>query len=325
MLTKYRYVMFKIGIDAMGGDFAPEAAVLGAIDAAKAVGSDSRIVLFGDKNAIEAILEREKCPASTFDIVPTTEIITMSDHPAQAFAKKSDSSIAVGFGYLAKGLIDGFASAGSTGAMMVGSMYAVKPIEGVIRPTISSLIPTATGRPSLLLDVGLNVDCKPEVLYQYGIIGSIYAQSVLGIENPRVALLNIGEEREKGNAQAKATHELMANNGGQFNFVGNVEGTHLFSNQVADVIVCDGFVGNILLKQAESIYHITRKMGIQNPFLDQMNYEAVGGTPVLGINAPVIIGHGCSSPLAIKNMILQTEKTVKADLANKLKQILKVE
>ncbi len=317
--------MFKIGIDAMGGDFAPEAAVLGAIDAAKAVGSDSRIVLFGDKNAIEAILEREKCPASTFDIVPTTEIITMSDHPAQAFAKKSDSSIAVGFGYLAKGLIDGFASAGSTGAMMVGSMYAVKPIEGVIRPTISSLIPTATGRPSLLLDVGLNVDCKPEVLYQYGIIGSIYAQSVLGIENPRVALLNIGEEREKGNAQAKATHELMANNGGQFNFVGNVEGTHLFSNQVADVIVCDGFVGNILLKQAESIYHITRKMGIQNPFLDQMNYEAVGGTPVLGINAPVIIGHGCSSPLAIKNMILQTEKTVKADLANKLKQILKVE
>lgn len=325
MLTKYRYVMFKIGIDAMGGDFAPEAAVLGAIEAAKAVGSDSRIVLFGDKNAIEAILEREKCPASTFDIVPTTEIITMSDHPAQAFAKKTDSSIAVGFGYLAKGLIDGFASAGSTGAMMVGSMYAVKPIEGVIRPTISSLIPTATGRPSLLLDVGLNVDCKPEVLYQYGIIGSIYAQSVLGIENPRVALLNIGEEREKGNAQAKATHELMAENGGQFNFVGNVEGTHLFSNQVADVIVCDGFVGNILLKQAESIYHITRKMGIQNPFLDQMNYEAVGGTPVLGINAPVIIGHGCSSPLAIKNMILQTEKTVKADLANKLKQILKVE
>ncbi len=325
MLTKYRYVMFKIGIDAMGGDFAPEAAVLGAIEAAKAVGSDSRIVLFGDKNAIEAILEREKCPASTFDIVPTTEIITMSDHPAQAFAKKTDSSIAVGFGYLAKGLIDGFASAGSTGAMMVGSMYAVKPIEGVIRPTISSLIPTATGRPSLLLDVGLNVDCKPEVLYQYGIIGSIYAQSVLGIENPRVALLNIGEEREKGNAQAKATHELMADNGGLFNFVGNVEGTHLFSNQVADVIVCDGFVGNILLKQAESIYHITRKMGIQNPFLDQMNYEAVGGTPVLGINAPVIIGHGCSSPLAIKNMILQTEKTVKADLANKLKQILKVE
>lgn len=317
--------MFKIGIDAMGGDFAPEAAVLGAIDAAKAVGSDSRIVLFGDRSAIEAILEREKCPVSTFDIVPTTEIITMSDHPAQAFAKKPDSSIVVGFGYLAKGAIDGFASAGSTGAMMVGSMYAVKPIEGVIRPTISSLIPTVTGQPCLLLDVGLNVDCKPEVLYQYGIIGSIYAQSVFGIENPRVALLNIGEEREKGNAQAKATHELMAENGGQFNFVGNIEGTHLFSGKVADVIVCDGFVGNVILKQAEGIYHITHKMGMSNPFLDRMNYETVGGTPVLGINAPVIIGHGCSSPLAIKNMILQTEKTVKADLANKLKQILKVD
>ena len=207
---------------------------------------------------------------------------------------------------------------------MVGSMYAVKPVEGVIRPTISSIIPTVSGC-GLLLDVGLNVDCKPEVLYQYGIIGSVYAQSVLGIDNPRVGLLNIGEEREKGNAQAKTTHEMMADNGGQFNFVGNVEGTHLFSGKIADVIVCDGFVGNVVLKQAEGIYHITKKMGVQNAFLDQMNYENVGGTPVLGINAPVIIGHGCSSPLAIKNMIKQTERTIKADMVNKLKKILKVE
>ena len=148
---------------------------------------------------------------------------------------------------------------------------------------------------------------------------------MLGIDNPRVGLLNIGEEREKGNAQAKTTHEMMADNGGQFNFVGNVEGTHLFSGKIADVIVCDGFVGNVVLKQAEGIYHITKKMGVQNAFLDQMNYENVGGTPVLGINAPVIIGHGCSSPLAIKNMIKQTERTIKADMVNKLKKILKVE
>ena len=206
--------------------------------------------------------------------------------------------------------------------MMVGSMYAVKPIEGVIRPTISSLIPTILGRSGLILDVGLNIDCKPEVLYQYGILGSIYAQSVLGIENPRVALLNIGEEREKGNAQAKATHELMANNNGDFNFVGNIEGTQLFTGKVADVIVCDGFMGNVVLKQAESMYHILKKMGIENAFLDGMNYESVGGTPVLGINAPVVIGHGCSTPLAIKNMILQTERQVKADLASKLKQVI---
>ena len=316
--------MFRIGIDAMGGDYAPEAVVMGAISALDAIGADSRIVLFGAKDEIEAILRREGCPVDKFDIVATSEVITMSDHPAHAFAKKSDSSIVRGFEALARGEIDGFASAGSTGAMMVGSMYAVKPVEGVIRPTISSIIPTVSGC-GLLLDVGLNVDCKPEVLYQYGIIGSVYAQSVLGIDNPRVGLLNIGEEREKGNAQAKTTHEMMADNGGQFNFVGNVEGTQLFSGKIADVIVCDGFVGNVVLKQAEGIYHITKKMGVQNAFLDQMNYENVGGTPVLGINAPVIIGHGCSSPLAINSMINQTERTIKADMVNKLKKILKVE
>ena len=166
-----------------------------------AIGAESRIVLFGDEARIRELLAAEQCPAERFDIVATTEVIEMGDHPAKAFQAKSDSSIAVGFGYLAKGLVDGFASAGSTGAMMVGSMYAVKPIEGVIRPAISSLVPTASGRPALLLDVGLNVDCKPEVLAQYGLIGSIYAEAVLGIENPRVGVLNIGEEETKGNAQ----------------------------------------------------------------------------------------------------------------------------
>ena len=166
----------------MGGDFAPEAAVKGAVMALDAIGSDSRIVLFGDEEKIKAVLAAEKCPAERFDIVATTEVIEMGDHPAKAFQSKADSSITVGFGYLAKGAIDGFASAGSTGAMMVGSMYAVKPIEGVIRPTISSIVPTASGRPALLLDVGLNVDCKPEVLAQYGLIGSIYAEAVLAQE-----------------------------------------------------------------------------------------------------------------------------------------------
>ncbi len=312
--------MIKIGVDAMGGDYAPEAAVKGAIMALDEIGRESRIVLFGDEEKIRAILAAENCPAEKFDIVATTEVIEMGDHPAKAFQQKSNSSITVGFGYLAKGLIQGFASAGSTGAMMVGSMYALKPIEGVIRPTITTLVPTITGRPALLVDVGLNVDCKPEVLVQYGLIGSIYAQSVLGIENPRVAVLNIGEEEAKGNAQAKTTHEMMKEEK-RINFVGNVEGSHIFSGKIADVIVCDGFVGNIVLKMAEGLYRINKAMGGNNKFWEAMNYENVGGTPVLGVNAPVVIGHGGSSPLAIKSMIRTTEQVALANFPTRLKEV----
>ena len=289
----------------MGGDYAPEAAVKGAVMALDAIGSDSRIVLFGDEEKIKSVLASEGCPAERFGIVATTEVIEMGDHPAKAF--------------LAKGAVDGFASAGSTGAMMVGSMYAVKPIEGVVRPTISSIVPTIAGRPALLLDVGLNVDCKPEVLAQYGLIGSIYAEAVLGIERPRVAVLNIGEEETKGNAQTKATYELLKAES-RINFVGNVEGSYLFSGKVADVIVCDGFVGNTALKMAEGLYRINTALGCRNAFWDAMNYENVGGTPVLGVNAPVIIGHGCSSPQAIRSMILSTEQVIKADLTAKLQR-----
>ena len=306
----------------MGGDYAPEAAVKGAVMALDAIGPDSRIVLFGDEAKIKAVLEAEGCSAERFDIVATTEVIEMGDHPAKAFQAKADSSITVGFGYLAKGAIDGFASAGSTGAMMVGSMYAVKPIEGVIRPAISSIVPTIAGRPALLLDVGLNVDCKPEVLAQYGLIGSIYAEAVLGIGKPRVAVLNIGEEETKGNAQTKATYELLKEDG-RINFVGNVEGSYIFTGQVADVIVCDGFVGNTVLKMAEGLYRINKKLGGGNAFWDAMNSENVGGTPVLGVNAPVIIGHGISSARAIKSMILSTEQCIKADLTVKLQHAFK--
>lgn len=311
--------MLKIGIDAMGGDYAPEAAVKGAIMALDAIDSESRIVMFGDEQKIKDMLASEGCPTERFDIVSTTEVIKMGDHPAKAFQAKSDSSITVGFDYLAKGAIDSFASAGSTGAMMVGSMCAVQPIEGVIRPTISSLIPTIMGPPALLLDVGLNVDCKPEVLAQYGLIGSIYAESVLGIETPRVAVLNIGEEQTKGNIQSKVTYELLSEDD-RINFVGNVEASYIFTGKVADVIVCDGFVGNTVLKMAEGLYRINKSMGGDNPFWSAMNYENVGGTPVLGVNAPVLIGHGCSTPLAIKSMIVSAEQVVKANVTAKLKQ-----
>ena len=306
----------------MGGDYAPEAAVKGAVMALDAIGPDSRIVLFGDEARVRAVLAGEGCPADRFDIVATTEVIEMGDHPAKAFQAKADSSITVGFGYLAKGAIDGFASAGSTGAMMVGSMYAVKPIEGVIRPTISSIIPTVTGHPALLLDVGLNVDCKPEVLAQYGLIGSIYAEAVLGIRKPRVAVLNIGEEETKGHTQSKATYELLKADD-RIDFVGNVEASYLFTGKVADVVVCDGFVGNTVLKMAEGLYHINKKLGGGNAFWDAMNYENVGGTPVLGVNAPVVIGHGISSPKAIRSMILSAERCITADLTAKLQRAFK--
>lgn len=306
----------------MGGDYAPEAVVTGALQAAALMAGDVRIVLFGDEQAIRAIMEREGCASDKFDIVHTTQVITMSDHPAQAFNKKPDSSITVGFEWLKKGELDGFASAGNTGAMLVGSMYTVKAIEGIIRPTISSHIPVLGGGSALLLDVGLNVDSRPDVLDQYGLIGSIYARKVLDIENPRVALLNIGEEREKGNLTTKAAYDIMIDSP-RYNFVGNIEGKHLFTGEVADVIVCDGFVGNIVLKQAEGMYEIIQKLGVRsNEFFEGLNYEHVGGTPVLGVNASVTVGHGRSTPRAISNMILQTERAVRSDVVGTIRKMI---
>ena len=248
--------MIKIGIDAMGGDFAPEVAVEGAVMSLNYLDKESRIVLYGDKERIVELLHKYGSSEKEFDIVATSQVIEMGDHPAKAFIAKADSSITVGFKDLAAGKIDGFASAGSTGAMMVGSMQVIKPIEGVIRPVLATLIPTVSAehgiRRAVLMDVGLNVDAKPEVLAQYGLLGSIYAKSALQMENPRVALLNIGEEEGKGNAQAKATYDLMKADG-RYNFVGNVEASYIFTGKIGDVVVADAFVGNSLLKMAEAL------------------------------------------------------------------------
>lgn len=306
----------RIGLDAMGGDFAPRVTVQGALSALAFLSSDTTLVLFGDREQIMPYIPGGIVSDERLEIVHTSEVIEMGDHPAKAFGQKTDSSITVGFTHLQRGLIDGFASAGSTGAMMVGSMFTVKQIEGVIRPTIATHIKTPTGRRVTLLDVGLNSDCKAEVLYQYGIIGSIYCQGVLGIESPRVALLNIGSEPEKGNILCKATYTLMENSK-EFNFVGNVEGNDIFEGSKADVVVCDGFTGNVVIKMAESIYEIFKKQGSDTTIVEGFNYEQVGGTPILGINSNVIIGHGCSSSMAIQNMVLETERTVKADIISK--------
>ena len=312
----------RIGLDAMGGDFAPEATVKGAIMALDVVGEDCRIVLYGDRERICEVLHREGVAVEQFDIVHTSEVIEMGDHPVRAFQQKSDSSVAVGFQQLASGEIDGFASAGSTGAMLVGSMQVVRPIEGVIRPTIATVAISSAGRPVILLDVGINIDCKPDVLEQYALIGSVYASSVLGVENPRVALLNVGEEAVKGTLMIKAAYELMQMGGesGHYNFVGNVEASRIFTSEVADVVVCDGFVGNTILKLTEGLYSINQTLGEQNSFWRGMNYELTGGTPVLGVNAPVTIGHGKSTPLAVKNMILTTRHTIKTALVERLRE-----
>lgn len=314
--------MIRIGLDTMGGDFAPKAAVKGAILALDAIDCNSRIVLYGDKARICDILHSEGCPLNRFDIVATTEVIEMCDHPVRAFQQKRDSSIVVGFRHLAEGKIDGFASAGSTGAMMVGATQVIKVVEGVIRPTISTIIPTITGASSILLDVGLNIDCKPDVLEQYALLGSAYAKSVLNIAKPRVALLNIGTEPSKGNLQTKAAYELLqvGSEAAQYNFVGNIEASNLFTSDVADVIVCDGFIGNTILKLAEGLYSV---MPAKQPFWERLNYENTGGTPVLGINASVVIGHGKSTPLAIKNMILSTEESVNSGLIENLRNLFK--
>jgi phosphate acyltransferase len=307
----------KIGVDVMGGDFAPDAIIEGAVDTLKHLSADETLVLLGDEGSINRKLDEMNIPLSSFVIVPTSQVIEMGDHPAKAFSQKKDSSIAVGYGMLKKGLLEGFCSAGNTGAMLVGASYTVNVIPGVFRPALATILPCIDGRDSVILDVGLNPDCKPDVLLQYGILGSLYARFVLGIEDPTVGLLNIGEEETKGTSAVKAAYELMKEHPGM-NFSGNIEGHALFHENITDVVVCDGFVGNIVLKEAEAVYSILKKINISHPFIDRLNFENIGGTPVVGVNANVVIGHGISKRKAVKNMILQTRAVVKANLAQKI-------
>ena len=310
----------RIGLDAMGGDFAPEVTVLGADLFLQEYPTGYELVLFGDQEAILSVCRAHQIDVSRFEIVPTTEVIAMGDHPAKAYAQKTDSSICVGYQHLAARKIDGFASAGSTGAMMVGAMYTAKVIPGVLRPTIATIAPRLDGKGNVLLDIGLNADCKPDVLYQYAVIGSLYAEFVYNIPSPRVGLLNIGSEPEKGDLVTKSAYQLM-DGSKDFNFIGNVEGHEIFSDK-ADVIVTNGFVGNIVLKEAESFSHIAKKMGLKHPFFDRVNPEIQGGTPVLGIDANVIIGHGASNDIAIKNMLKITQQVIAGNIPAKIKKYL---
>lgn len=306
----------KIGLDIMGGDYAPKANVLGAIEAHQSLTPDQHLVLIGDTKQIKPLLSAVGFNPDHFEYVHTDEVIGMGEHPTKAILQKPNSSISVGFQLLKEGKIDSFASAGNSGAMLVGAVFSVKTISGIIRPCLCSILPKLKGGTGLMLDVGANADCKPDTLLQFGILGSLYAENLMQIENPKVALMNIGEEDEKGNMLSLATFPLMKESK-LFNFVGNVEGRDLF-NDKADVIVCDGFTGNVMLKLAESFYVLTIKKGLKDEFLDRFNYEKYGGSPVLGVNAPVLIGHGISSPEAIKNMIFQSRDMITSNLIGKI-------
>lgn len=304
----------------MGGDFAPGATVAGAILALKDLPPADRIVLIGLQDIIFEELSKHGVDPSLFDIVHATEVIGMGEHPTHAILRKPDSSIGVGFKCLKNKSIDAFASAGSSGAMLVGSIYSVNNIQGVIRPCTSAVLPQEGGDLSLLLDVGTNPDAKPDVMYQFALLGSITAKNVYKINNPRVALLNIGHEEGKGNLLSQATYQLMKGTK-EFNFIGNIEGRDVLRNK-ADVIVCDGFTGNVVLKNLEGMFRIMMKRGLVDDYFARFNYENYGGTPILGINSTVIVGHGISNDKAIKNMILLARDIHTAKLSQKIKRAL---
>ncbi len=305
----------------MGGDYAPLSNILGVKLASEVLDDGVQLVLFGDKNMIEKVAHEEGVHLGNIEIVDTPDVIKMGEHPIKAFSSKPNSSIVVGFKMLASGQLDAFASAGDTGAMLVGAVQLVGTISGIIRPGITAAMPNLSGTPTLIIDVGLNPDCKPDVLYQYAILGSIYAKNLYNIQEPKVALLNIGTEEEKGNLLTKNTYQIMKDSV-HFNFVGNIEGNDLFISSKADVVVCDGFVGNVILKEGEALFSLMKKRQIEDEFVEQFNFENYGGTPVLGINKPVIIGHGHSNEKAIKNMVLHARDVVTARLAEKIKEQL---
>ncbi len=278
------------------------------------------LFLFGDSTSISQELGEELCSKSYIQLIDCQDKIDFNDHPVKAFISKTESSITKGFHYLKAGKIDVFSSAGNTGAMMVGATQAIGLVEGISRPVITSILPRESGNDGIIMDVGINADCKPEMLDKFAVIGSIYAEYVYNIDSPKVGLLNIGEEEEKGSILIKAAHKLLKDNN-RINFIGNIESRGIL-NDGADVVVCDGFTGNIILKQAESFYEIIKKRGIEDSYFERFNYENYGGTPVLGVNSNVIIAHGISNEKAISSMLKLSYDVVASNLPSKIKEAM---
>ena len=309
-----------IGLDIMGGDYAPIETVKGVSQFLSEQTHSAHLTLIGDEQQIKELLQQYEVPINNITVVHADQVIDMHESPTKALKEKQRSSISIGFHLLASGKTDAFISAGNTGAMLVGALFSIKAIEGVLRPTISSVIPKENGKTGLILDVGLNADCKPEQLNQFAVMGSVYVQQILGIENPRVALLNVGEEEGKGNILAQATYPLLKDNK-HINFIGNIEGRDVLLDR-ADVIVCEGFTGNVILKLAESLYGISERQNLEHAYFERFNFENYGGTPVLGVNKPVIIGHGISQAKSFKNMIVLAQKMIDKNVMQRMKDEL---
>lgn len=309
-----------IALDAMGGDDAPKSVVLGAVDAAERYANELEVVLVGDAAAIEQVRPASELARLGIEVVHSTESVGMGESATSSYRKKQDSSIAVANRLVSEGRADALVSAGNTGAVVTASLLGLSRLKGVLRPAIASIVPTVHGR-CLLLDVGAVADAKPANLYQFAVMGRVYAETVYGTVKPRVGLLNIGEEREKGSDLYKQSFRLLEERAEYLNFIGNVEGRDVLSGDV-DVVVCDGFTGNVLLKFAESIIGVVNgtirkelkqslvaRFGalLMKPVFvrlkSRLNYEEVGGAPLLGVNGIVVIAHGSSSPLAIRNAI----------------------
>ena len=330
----------RIAVDAMGGDFAPAAIVHGGIDAVRFHRHDFEVVFVGDEEQIKQEIARHfftgELPIS---IVHASEKIEMNESPMLALKQKKDSSIAVAMRLHREGKVDAVLSAGNTGAVMAAALLTLGHMQGVSRPAIASILPNERGK-SLVIDVGANVDCKPPQLLQFGIMGSIFMSHLFELERPRVALLNIGEEDSKGNEAALGAYRLLQES--PLNFIGNIEGRNILRD-ATDVVVCDGFVGNIILKFAESIdgvysSNLKRKIGkkifsqigafLLQPTFDGLrkifDYQEYGGAPLLGVNGVCIICHGKSTPKAIKNAIREAERMVTGKINDHIRQQLEV-
>jgi glycerol-3-phosphate acyltransferase PlsX len=345
----------RIALDAMGGDFAPHNEVAGAIAALRHFvqsGASVELALFGRENLIQlslsALAKSEKeflaaLPATALTITHCDDVVTMEDDPSSVARKRRGSSLYKGIESHAAGNTHAFVSAGNTGAVMSTGTLVLGRIAGVSRPTIGTFMPTTTNRPVLLVDAGANVDSKARFLYEFAVMGSIYYRQILGIDSPKVGLLNVGEEETKGNEVALEARAMLAEGHQRraLHFVGNVEGRDILI-ATADVVVCDGFVGNIVLKFAESFLGFlkarftsfaeaslvnTLLVGAVKPVLTKvlsgMDYQEYGGVPLLGVNGVVIIGHGKSTPLAIKNMILRAEEVVRKRVNETIAEALK--
>lgn len=324
-----------IAVDAMGGDHAPAAIVEGAVYAARETGFS--ITLVGDEKKV--LEELKKFPTDNLPITirPATEVIEMDETPALALRRKKNSSIQVAMELVKSGEAQAVVSAGNTGAVLASSMMILKPLKGIERPTLATFLPTAKkDQRTILVDAGANVDCKAVKLFQFGIMGHAYAQHILGIESPKIGLLSIGEEDHKGNELSKEAFQLFNQSG--LNFIGNVEAKEVFRG-TADVLVCDGFTGNIALKIGEGLAEMfmdTIKAAFTRSLFSKMtyffmkkhfqelrtkiDYSEYGGAPLLGINGICIIGHGRSSPKAIKNAITLAASLVEKDLNGYLSQ-----